>query len=350
MSEPGISARLQGALDAQIGRGAPGAVARLEAPAVGISWNGAAGRLSRGESRPLGPDDAFRIASATKNVTAVVALQLAADGRLALDEPLAGQLSTDLLERWRAWEDLPQTTPRQMLTHTAGLPNYFGEESFMARVREEPERFWRPVDLVDHAAQYGTPSFRPGTGFEYSDTGFVVTGVLVEQIMDAPLHEVYRELIFDPLGMDDTWLEGREPARRQEVAHHYTGALDWTTLSPTIDWAGGGLVTTTADLGRYVGALWSRQILSATDLNELTRWTPAASFPPGGALRYDRYGLGLGAITIEGVELLGHTGFIGAFAFHAPRYDAVLVGTDNDSEVDRWPLVAALCRELSDAG
>ena len=110
------------------------------------------------------------------------------------------------------------------------------------------------------------------------------------------------------------------------------------------------MVTTTADFGRYVGALWAGAIVSAPDLQQLTRWTASASFPPGGRLRYDRYGLGLGSITIEGVELLGHTGFIGAFAFWAPEYDAVFVGTDNDSEVDRWPLVAALCGELSDAG
>jgi hypothetical protein len=65
-------------------------------------------------------------------------------------------------------------------------------------------------------------------------------------------------------------------------------------------------------------------------------------------LRYERYGLGMGAITVNGVELLGHTGFIGAFAFYAPEYDAVLVGTHNDSHVDRWPLVAALCQQLRD--
>jgi hypothetical protein len=63
-------------------------------------------------------------------------------------------------------------------------------------------------------------------------------------------------------------------------------------------------------------------------------------------VRYERYGLGVGYNTVEGVELLGHTGFIGAFAFHAPEYDAVLVGTHNASQVDRWPLVAAICRAL----
>ena len=163
-----------------------------------------------------------------------------------------------------------------------------------------------------------------------------------------PLHEVYRELVFDPLGMDTTWLEGHKPARTPDPAHHYSGELDWTAISPTIDWAG-GLVTTAPDLTRFVRALWSERIIGSRALGELTRWTPAASFPAGHALRYERYGLGMGTNPVEGVELLGHTGFTGAFAFYAPGYDAVLAGTQNASQVDRWPLVAALCRELREA-
>jgi D-alanyl-D-alanine carboxypeptidase len=199
---------------------------------------------------------------------------------------------------------------------------------------------------VDHAARHGTPHFAPGEGFAYSDTGYVVAGVLVEQVTGEPLHAVYRQLVFDPLGMDGTWLEGHEPARRQEVAQHYSGDLDLTTISPTVDWGGGGLVTTAADLALFVRALWSGRIVDREALDELTRWTPGASFPPGHAVRYDGYGVGMGRIAIESVELIGHTGYIGAFAFHAPEYDAALVGTHNCAEVDRWPLVAALCREL----
>ena len=146
-------------------------------------------------------------------------------------------------------------------------------------------------------------------------------------------------------------LEGYEPARSAKVAHHYSDELDWTTISPTTDWAGGGLVTTTPDLARYVRGLWSARIIDSRGLNELTRWTSGASFPPDSGLRYERYGLGMGSNMVEGVELLGHTGFIGAFAFYAPECDAVLVGTQNASHVDRWPLVAAVCRELpSNAG
>ena len=280
---------------------------------------------------------------------AAVAVRVAREGRLALDAALADQLVPELLHRWRALDALPHTTPRQLLAHTSGLPNYFRDEAFMARLREEPRRVWRPVELVDHAAAHGTPRFSPGQGFEYSDTGYVVAGILVEQATGRPLHGVYRELVFDPVGMDRTWLEGHEPAREQEVAHHYSDELDWTTVSPTIDWASAGLVTAAPDLARFVRALWSERVVDSRGLDDLTQWTPGASFPPGHALRYERYGLGIGSNVVEGVELLGHTGFIGAFAFYARDYDAVLVGTHNASQVDRWPLVAALCRELREA-
>jgi D-alanyl-D-alanine carboxypeptidase len=349
VSDPAVSARLQAALEAQVAAGAPGALARIEAPRPGLTWGGSAGYLARGSSRALRPGDAFRAASVTKSMTAAVAVSLAHQGRLALDEPLAGQLAPELLARWRALDALPRTTPRQLLTHTSGLPNYFTDQAFAVRLRQNRGRAWHPAELVDHAATYGMPRFPPGEGFEYCDTGYVVTGILVEQATSQPLHEVYRELIFDPARMDSTWLEGYEPARQPEAAHHYTGDLDWTTISPTIDWAGGGLVTTARDLTRFVRALWSERIIGSRARGELTQWTPTATFPPGHALRYQHYWLGMGTNTVEGVELLGHNGFIGAFAFHAPAYDAVLAGTHNDSQVDRWPLVAALCRELRQA-
>jgi CubicO group peptidase (beta-lactamase class C family) len=340
------SARLQAALEAQIAAGAPGALARIDAPRAGLVWSGSAGRLARGASRALRPEDAFRAASVTKSVTAAVAIRLAGEGRLALDEPLADQLAPKLLDRWRVFDALPRTTPRQLLAHTSGVPNYFREDSFAARLRQEPSRTWRAAELVDHVAANARWRFRPGEGFEYSDTGYVICGILAEQATGRPLNEVYREYVFDPLGMNSTWLEGHERARRADAAHHYSDDLDWTTVSPTIDWAGGGLVSTAPDLARFVRGLWSERIIDVGGLEALKRWTPGASFPPESGLRYDRYGVGMGLNVIEGVELLGHTGFIGAFAFHAPEYDAVLVGTHNDSHVDRWPLVAALCREL----
>ena len=105
-------------------------------------------------------------------------------------------------------------------------------------------------------------------------------------------------------------------------------------------------MSTTADLSRFLRALFSGALIESTSLEQLTRWTPGASFPPGHALRYDRYGLGLGGITIGTTELVGHTGFVGAFAFYDPDSGATLTGTHNASGVSRWPLVEALCSQL----
>ena len=254
----------------------------------------------------------------TKIVTATVTVKLAHDGRLALDGPLADQFEPELFDRWRTFDVLPRITPRQLLAHTSGLPNYFTEEALSRSLRETPSRARRPVDLVDLAGTQGPPRFLPGEGFSYSDTGYVIAGMLVEHATGRPLQQVYRELVFEPFEMTMTWLEGDESARATEVAHR-------------------------SDLARFVRGLWSERIVDRDGLREMTSWTPGVWFPPGHALRY---GLGTGSITVEGVELRGHTGFIGAFAFHAPEYDAILVGTHNASQVDRWPLVAALCREL----
>jgi D-alanyl-D-alanine carboxypeptidase len=165
VTDSGAPTRLQAAVEAQVAAGAPGALARIEAPRAGLVWAGSAGYLARESSRALRPGDAFRAASVTKSVTATVAVRLAHQGRLALDEPLASQLAPELLDRWRALDALPRTTPRQLLTHTAGLPNYFTDEAFAARLRENPDRGWRPAELVDHAATYGTQRFPPGRGF-----------------------------------------------------------------------------------------------------------------------------------------------------------------------------------------
>ena len=336
---------LQDALEAQLSAGAPSAVARLEAPSLDRCWAGAAGHLARDDPRQLRADDAFRLASVSKCVTATVAVMLDRQDVLSLDKPLGSQLDRELLARWGRFPALAATTPRQMLSHTAGLPSYF-DPDFVTQAARDPERRWEPLELADAALTTSEPLFEPGRGFSYSDTGFVLTGILIEQQTRQPLHAVYRDLVFEPTGMDSTWLEGHEKPRRDRIANHYADDLDLASVSPTIDWAGGGLVSTTADLSRFSSALWAGDLLDSAAQSELTRWTEGASFPPGHGLRYDRYGLGLGSIRVGKTELLGHTGFIGAFTFYEPESGATLSGTHNASAVSRWPLVEALCSEL----
>ena len=333
------------ALEGRVAAGAPGALARLEVSTLDRCWAGAAGCLAHTNQRQLKADDAFRVASVSKCVTATVAVMLDRHGVVGLDQPLGDQLAQELLLRWKQFPGLAATTPRQLLTHTAGLPSYFNPE-FVTRAAQDPGRRWEPLELADEALADSVPLFEPGRGFSYSDTGYVLTGILIEQRTGRPLHAVYRDLVFNRAGMESTWLEGHEQPLHDRIAHHYADGLDMASVTPTIDWAGGGLVSTTRDLSRFLIALWSGDLIGSTALGELTRWTPGASFPAGYALRYDRYGLGLGNITVGATELVGHTGYVGAFAFYEPESSATLTGTHNSSAVSRWPLVEALCSQL----
>ena len=168
---------------------------------MGLAWAGSAGALARGKSRALRPDDAFRAASVTKNVTAAIAIELARQGLLALDEPLSDQLSPALLDRWSTLDALPHTTPRQLLARTSACPTTSARtRSWRGCAGAEPplgsRRTRRPCSHV------WTPSFAPA--------GLRLLGHRLRDHRDSrageagqPLHEVYRGLVFDRSG----WME-----------------------------------------------------------------------------------------------------------------------------------------------
>lgn len=333
---------LHSALERAVADGAPGALLRVEAP--GRDWNGALGSLEQSGGTALRAVHAFRAASVTKMVTATTVLALAERGLLALDEPVGPVLPDAALA---LLPDAAPTTPRQLIGHTSGLPDYFHSARLPERLATDPATPFAPLDLIEMAAGVGPPEFSPGAGFSYSDTGYVVAGLAVEQVTGTRLHEAYRSIIFDPLGMDATYLEGHEPARGTPVACNLWGDRDMSDVTPTFDWAGGGLVTTTRDLAAFVRGLWSDRLIAPGSRDQMTGWNRAARFPPGAPPQYERYGLGVGSNTVEGVELIGHTGIWGAFAYWAPAHRAALVGTVSSSRADRAPLVRAACRVLA---
>jgi D-alanyl-D-alanine carboxypeptidase len=117
-------------------------------------------------------------------------------------------------------------TLRQLLDHTSGLPNYFLHPSISDAVRHGGgRRRFTPLDLVDLAAAEAPPVAPPGSARTYTDTGFVLAGLIIEALTSRPLHEAYRELVLDPASMADTWLESSSEApRRPEIASHLSAA------------------------------------------------------------------------------------------------------------------------------
>jgi D-alanyl-D-alanine carboxypeptidase len=319
---------------------------RIETPGSPEGWTAAA-TTHPDDGDGFDIDVAFRIASVTKMVTATALLVLADQGRCRLDEPTGQHLPGDLIDPFRDSEGRAYgaaITLRQLLDHTSGLPNFFTQPTILDAVQHGGgQRRFTPPDLVNLAVAGTPPASPPGTARTYTDTGFVLAGLIIESLARRPLHEAYRDLVLDPAGMADTWLESSSEApRHRNIASHDLDGHDITNMDPTVDWAGGGLVSTAADLAAFLRALTRGQLLSTRAWSEMTRWQPG---PEG---YYDEYGLGLGRYQFPAAQVIGHHGVWGAFAFWSPELDATITGTVNTAKVDRRPLLDAVVRALTD--
>ena len=319
---------------------------RIETSRRPEGWTGTA-TTHPDDRAGLDAEVVFRIASVTKMMTATALLVLADQDRCRLEDPSGRYLPSEVVDRFRDRTGRPYgaaVTLRQLLDHTSGLPNFFSQPPILEAVQHGGgRRRFTPADLVDLAVAGEPPSSPPGTARAYTDTGFVLAGLIIEALTGRPLQQAYRELVLDPAGMADTWLESSSEApRRRDIASHDFDGRDITDMDPTVDWAGGGLVSTAGDLAAFLRALTRGQLVSTGAWSEMTRWQP------GPAGYYDDYGLGLGRYRFPAAQVVGHHGVWGAFAFWSPELDAVITGTVNTGRVDRRPLLGAIVGALTD--
>lgn len=308
-------------LDGVVKPPVPGAILTVTGP--GRAFDGAAGVYELG-GRALRSSDAFRAASVTKTMTAAVALRLAERGDLRLDAHISEYLDRKLVAR------IPygsRITVRQLLDHTAGLYDYVGDEKWFQYVLDHPDKTWKPLELVDWALRSGKPYFAPAKGYHYSDTGYVLAGMVIEKAGREPLHRLYRSLLLQPLKMDRTYLEWWEPHRGPR-AHNYLGERDTYDYNPTFDtFGGGGLVSTGADLNRFMRGLFEGKVFkNPATLRTMLRSTPQ-SVKAGSP-----YGLGIARLTATGEAVYGHSGFFGAFQVYLPKQRLAMTGTLTQAE------------------
>lgn len=346
---PGLARTMQELLDRAVGEDPPvkNGVLSVEAPGRGFWWKGASGLADPREGVEMRPDDRFRSASVGKMVLATAAMKLVEEGAFGLDEAVGHRLSpsiTDGLHVLDGRERGAEITPRQLLAHTSGLADYFSDGGptpygppFVGLMMAEPGRLWHPAEILAWTRRNLKPRFAPGVGWHYSDTGYLVAGLLVEAVTGKALHEVYREWVFGPLGMEHTHMTFREaerpsiPGRPESRA--YSGELDYTRArSVSADWAGGGLTTTVEDLRRFVRAFADDRIFrDPSTRREMLGWLPTGE-------KGVYYGLGVRRFALEELgmpgygEVWGHTGALGSFVLYWPEEGAVLAGTLNQSE------------------
>jgi D-alanyl-D-alanine carboxypeptidase len=274
-------------------------------------------------------------------------MQLAAEGTLSLDDPLSAWLPD--------YAHHNGATLRQLLAHTSGIFNYFEHPSYSARVFGQPDHSWTPSEIVrDFAA---APYFPAGTRYHYSNTGFVLLGMVIEQATGNSLDAELRSRLFEPLGMGDTFFQGEQapPAR---AAHGYlvgrTGnarlindGTDYrpTTSAATVAWAAGSIAASGADLAVWARALYDGSVVEPEYLAQMTDF----SANPYSGLAY---GLGTRTRWLHGYQAVGHTGSLRGFAaamWHFPDQDITVVVLSNRGRVDVLPVADALTREAMEA-
>lgn len=290
---------LNALLDEMVSAGLPGAVGLARRGSD--TWRGASGLAVIDPQREMRPTDRWGVGSLTKTAVATVVLQLAGEGRLGLD---------DSVERW-----LPGLVPnggnitlRELLNHSSGLFNYTDDPRILAPYLAGDFGFvWTPLQLVGVAMSH-PPLFPPGDHHSYSNTGYILLGLVVEKVTGTSLGTQLRRRIFDPLDLQGTSFPTTQQRVTGSLAHGYYigvgpngGLLDATEVSPSWAWAAGAMVSTSDDLARFLRALLRGRLLPPNLLNQMLTTIPGGS--PG-----LRYGLGIAALDTPCGTLWGHDG------------------------------------------
>ncbi|HKV69411.1 MAG TPA: serine hydrolase domain-containing protein, partial [Gaiellales bacterium] len=256
----------------------------------------AAGTSDLAAGTPMRAENRFKIGSITKTFVAAVVLDLVRDGRLHLGDTVAHWLPGLV-------PNGAHITVKQLLRHQSGLFDYFEDpratEPYLAG---DLGYVWTPRALIELATSH-PPNFPPGTSFSYSNTNYLVLGLIVERATGHSLREELRRRIFKPLHLSST----RFPTSQRfgpRLAHGYLWSpqsrQDVTAVSQSLGWAAGGVVSSAGDVARFFRALLGGDILPQRLLHEMRQTVPLG---PGVG-----YGLGVIRVASPCGPLWGHDG------------------------------------------
>jgi D-alanyl-D-alanine carboxypeptidase len=362
------SAELTGLLSAEVERwmaasGAPGLSLGAILP-DGSALELAFGVADLRTQTSAATTDFWRFGSVTKPMTSAVILLLTQQGLVDLDAPVTTYLGSDWAEGY-IFEGVDYgqlLTVRQLLNHTNGFAEYAFDPGFFFEVSSRIDIPITPQEIIKWAVTRG-PAYEPGSSYRYNTVGHVAAGLVIEAVTGTPAHQVFRELLFDPVGAASIYLPPAE-FPPQMVASGYVGSelrtafsflpalaplIDAATVGDLLDvtalpqgvltsapFTGGGIESQAIEVARVLSALFSGQILSATSIAEF------ATLVPG-----QNYGLGITVTDIDGIRMYSHGGGVPGFRSHAltvPELGLTLAISTNLLPVD--PDIGALAEEL----
>jgi D-alanyl-D-alanine carboxypeptidase len=289
--------------------GAPGYVARID-DGHHTTFT-VAGLADTATGRKLTAGDQFEVGSNTKTFMSTLALQLVDRHQLKLDAPV-GKYLPGVVPNGR------HITVRMLLQHTSGLFSYTADEDFFAQLTKDPQHVWTEQDLLDVAFKH-KPNFAPGTSWSYSNTNYILVGMILQKLTGQSLPDLVQQRIARPLGLQDTYYANpRATETGPGYAHGYAVSFAGTKPSyvdtsswPIGGWGGaaGAIVSTPDDLSTFFSGVLGGKLFSQKELNQMKDTVELpADYPIKGG-----YGLGLfrvdspcGTVWGHGGDTLGH--------------------------------------------
>lgn len=283
------------AMEAALNENAPGATA--QARDEHGPWNAAAGIGDLERQKPRGAHDRYRVGSITKTFVSTVVLQLVAEGELRLDDKV-GRWLPGVVEG--NGHDGDRITVRQLLNHTSGVYDVLTDPGYQEKMFTEKflaHRYdtWTPEQQVAIAMRH-EPDFDPGEGWNYSNTNYLLAGMIIKKVTGESYADEIKRRIIKPLGLDATSVPKTNPSIPEPSSRAYMKLSkdpdatfhDVTELNPSMAGSSGGMISDAADLNRFYAALLRGKLLPKKQLAEMKKTVVRDPDKPN-----DGYGLGL---------------------------------------------------------
>jgi len=333
--EPELAQELQNALDnALAASGTMGVAAAVIMP-DGQIWTGVSGMSD--PDTPITPDTLFDMGSTGKNLFAALVLKLAEEGLLSLDDPISKYLPS--------YPGVDGSiTIRQLLNHTSGLYMWVEHPQAPTRIPYNTidfEKWWTVEEIFTTLG--GEPYFAPGEGWHYTQAGYILGTLIVEQVTQSTVPVEIQKRLLDPLHIHGMLLDLKEPVpSNYRIAHNWVDTdgdgIPEDVSSRSRNWINSLsrilYYTTAEDLAKWLHALYQGEVLSQASLDEMLDFHS----PTPGEPEISGYGLGTEQFIFGGVELWGHKGSIPGYragAYYLPEYGvtiSLLINSDSDEQ------------------
>lgn len=321
-------------------KGVVGINLSIHSPATGI-WLGASGVSDIANHIPMQACHISRFGSTVKMLTAVTILKLVEEGKLNLEDKISTYLNGEVIEKI---ENADKASIRQLLQHSSGIYNYIQNLKFQTASLNDLIREWKPQDLL--AYSYNQKAyFKPGEDVRYSNTGYILLGLLIEKIEGKPFYKVFEEKIFTPLNLNHTQFAAENPVPKG-IARGYVDLYSNLQVIETTYYSGwdyytadGGLISNPYDMSRFFQALMNGLILQPATLSEMLTWK--SPLEPDDSFFPISYGLGIFKIeTPKGIAYMHSGDAIGYYAnmiyFPSDSTTVVYAVNSNYGKIDQF--------------